>query len=143
MRWWYTFTLATFAFAFAIGLFARRNSLMPAPDDLLMTFCQPPKETAFLDNDAGGYITCFVSGGAWAGLLVGQLASSLPPRFPAVEGRLARIKQRLMHGHNRFWARAAHVYWFLIELCLFALSGYHTSQLVLILDGIHFGDAGN
>ncbi|KAK3366381.1 hypothetical protein B0H63DRAFT_536315 [Podospora didyma] len=38
MRWWYTFTLATFAFAFAIGLFARRNSLMPAPDDLWANF---------------------------------------------------------------------------------------------------------
>jgi hypothetical protein len=159
MHWWYTFALMTYAFVFAIVLFTRRSRLMPPAATLWhtfqdgtllpmcglnptpMTFCKPSKDTSFLDNSVGGYVVCGVGGLAWLGLFIDQLATSVPPRFPAIAKRLANIKQRLFHGGNRFWMTASRAYWVVLEFALFSMAGYHISQLVLVLRGVDFAGA--
>jgi hypothetical protein len=161
MHWWYTFILMTYTFTFALVIFARRSHLMPPADGLWenfkadtdtllakcgnnpspMTYCKPPRDTSFLDNAAAGYAVCGLGAVAWVGLLIDQLASSIPNRFPAAAKRLYSLKPiDAIRGRNRLWTSLSAPYWIAVEVLLLIMVGYHLSQLILVVMDIDIGD---
>jgi len=162
MHWWYIFILMTYTLVFAIVVFARRSRLMPPADTLWehfrddtllprcgnnpspMTYCRPPRDTAFLDNAVAGYVVCCLGGVAWVGLFMDQLATSIPKRFPAAAKRLGGLKlPHKVRGKTRFWSSISAAYWIVVEVLLLVMTGYHLSQLVLILRDVDISDPGN
>jgi hypothetical protein len=160
MHWWYTFILMTYTFTFAVVIFARRSHLMPPAEGLWenfkahtlldkcgnnpspMTYCKPPRDTRFLDNAAAGYAVCGLGAVAWVGLLIDQLASSIPNRFPAAAKRLHSLKPvDAIRGRNRPWTSLSAAYWIAVEVLLLLMAGYHLSQLILVVMDVNIGDA--
>ena len=142
----------------AVLIFARRSRLMPPADRLWdkfkedaplplcggnpspMTYCRPAHDTAYLDNDATGWVICGYASVGWVGLLFDQLFHNAPSflrqRFPLL--RAGGIpyeyrKTRTLIG----------VYWFVIQMCLFVLTPYCLSQIVLMARDAGFDDPGN
>ena len=160
MHWWYTFFLMTLNCIMAAIIFARRSSLMP-PADLLweefradaplplcgnnpspMTFCRPSRDTRFLDNNITGWIACGLGSIAWIGLLVDQLASTVPNKFPAVLTRMRNLDRRGILQRKKLWGMMTTVYW-LVEPLLLFMALFHFSVLGLIVEDIQFGTAGS
>lgn len=162
MRWWYTFIMTSVTLIIALFIFAWRNNLMPPTDGLWETFrdkgpiplcgnnpspmvyCRAPWDTRFLDNAIAGYVTCGLSGLAWAGLLIDQLAFTIPERFPAFAKRLQKLEvKRLLEGKRKAWRLLASAYWFIIEALLLLNVGYQLSQLALMVNDIGIGANGS
>jgi hypothetical protein len=160
MRWWYTFILMTFTFALAVAIFARRSSLMPPVEGLWekfksdaplplcgnnpspMTYCKPPRDTQFLDNNIAGYSICSFGALIWVGLLIDQLASTVRERFPTLAKRLRNLDQGgILRRESKLWGYASAAYWFFVELILLGAVVYHMNVLALIVEDVSTGDA--
>jgi hypothetical protein len=160
MRWWYTFTTMTFTFLLAVAIFARRSSLMPPVEGLWekfksdaplpqcgynpspMTYCRPRKDTRFLDNDIGGYSICSFGAAIWVGLLIDQLAFTIPERFPTLAKRIRNLDRGdILRRESKRWGQASAAYWFFVELILFGGVIYHINVLALIVGDVSIGDA--
>ncbi|KAK2809240.1 hypothetical protein FQN50_004076 [Emmonsiellopsis sp. PD_5] len=160
MRWWYTFIITTFTSALALAIFARRSSLMPPVEGLWekfksdaplplcgnnpspMTYCKPPRDTRFLDNDIAGYSICSFGALIWVGLLSDQLAFTARERFPTLAKRLRNLDRGgILRRESKLWGYASAAYWFFVELILFGGVVYHMNVLVLIVGDVSIGDA--
>jgi hypothetical protein len=159
MRWTYNFILTTLACVLAAIIFGRRSGLMPSAESLWetfkedaplpacggnpspMTFCRPPGETKYLDNDIAAWMACGLGGVAWLGLLADQVANKAPGVVPKPLKWVLEIdRSERLKGREKVWVVMVTVYWVVVEVLLLLLAGSYFSVLVLIVEGVDLAD---